>query len=139
MIFCILSGLLTGLLFIINDFSFLSFFTIIPFIAALEKTKNGYKCGFLFGISLNLVAASFVLSMHPLDFIGLDGFKSFSIVLLAYLGICLLEGILSGIFWGLYKKIIKSLWFLPVFYVLFEVLTSTGPYGFTFSHLCSDT
>lgn len=135
MIFAVLSGFLTGLLFVFPEFYMFSFFSVIPFIISLEKSKNIFKSGFLYGFFLNLTITSFLLSMHPLDFIGIDGFKSLVIVILAYLGVCLLEGIISGLLFGFFEKFIKNIWLFPVFYAIYEILISLGPTGFTFTHL----
>ena len=135
MVLAILSGLLTGITFIFPQISFLGFFSVIPFLYTVKNNKSGFKVGFLYAFSLNLVSMSFLFSMHPLDFMGYEKGISLILVISAYLGICVFEGALIGLFAFLFKKYIKNIWLFPILYAIVEFILSLGVFGLTFSNL----
>ena len=78
---------------------------------------------------------SFLFSMHPLDFMGYEKGISLILVISAYLGICVFEGALIGLFAFLFKKYIKNIWLFPILYAIVEFILSLGVFGLTFSNL----
>lgn len=135
MLFSLLSGILTGLTFVFNDICYLNLISLVPLIYVISKGEKSFLKGFLYGISLNTVSMSFFFTMHPLEFMGLSGFKSFGLVMAMYLGVILVEGLFAGVFIYLFNKFIKNIWVFPLCYAMFEFLISLGDTGLTFSHL----
>lgn len=135
MLFSMISGIITGLIFILPKLSFLCFFSLIPLIFYINTKKYGFKCGFVYGFFLNALSLFFLTSMHPLDFMGLSGFSSIVVVSAAYLGICIFEGVLWGAIFSLFGKYIKSIWLFPAVYAVAELILSIGSFGLTFSNL----
>lgn len=135
MLFCALSGVLTGITFVYKNLCFFNLITLIPFIYSLKDGKKGFMKGFLYAICLNMITMSFLFNMHPMEFMGLTGIKSLLTVFIMYSGVLLLEGLIGGIFVFLYLRFIKNIWMFPVFYVVFEIITGAGEFGLTFSHL----
>ena len=109
MLLCFISGILTGFTFVFKEISFISLITLIPFITSVEKGKKSFLKGAVFASSLNIVTMSFLFNMHPMEFMGLTGFKSLGTVFLMYFGIVLFEGLLGGLFTYIFFAINTSI------------------------------
>ena len=132
---CALAGFLTGITFIYKDLCFLNLFTLIPLIYGLKNNKHNFLKGMIYAVCLNGVSMAFLFSMHPLEFMGLTGVKSYALVFLMYFGILLVEAFWGGLFIYLYKRFFKNILLFPLVYVIYEIVISTGYLGLTFSHL----
>lgn len=135
MLLCLLSGFLTGLTFVFKDLCFLNIFTLIPLFFSLENGKKGFLKGFFYFAGLNAVTMSFFFNMHPMEFMGLTGIKSFGLIILMYLSVVFFEGAAGGLLIFLFTKYVKKLWFFPLVYALVEIILSLGKFGLTLSDL----
>ena len=135
MILCVLSGILTGLTFVFKDLCFLNLISLIPFILSIKEPRRSFLKGFLYFASLNAVAMCFFYNMHPMEFMAITGFKSLLLIFLMHLGVLLFEGAIGGLVIFLFDKYIKTIWLFPVVYCFYEIITSIGEFGLTFSHL----
>lgn len=99
-----LSGLLTGLTVAFCELGFLEWITIIP--AAIILLRRGshqktrlrsiYFDGLLFFYGFYLVCYHFFLSMYPLEFVGLSKGAAVVVVLVAWLGLSLLQALMGA-------------------------------------------
>ena len=135
MLLCFISGILTGFTFVFKEISFISLITLIPFITSVEKGKKSFLKGAVFASSLNIVTMSFLFNMHPMEFMGITGFRSFGTVFLMYFGIILFEGLLGGLFTYIFSKYVKNIWFFPLCYSIYEFIIGLGEFGLTLSNL----
>lgn len=135
MLLCFISGILTGFTFVFKEICFISLITLIPFITSVEKGKRSFLKGAVFASSLNIVTMSFLFNMHPMEFMGLTGFKSLGTVFLMYFGIVLFEGLLGGLFTYIFSKYVKNIWFFPLCYTIYEFIIGLGEFGLTLSNL----
>lgn len=135
MLLCFISGILTGFTFVFKEICYLNLITLVPFIMSIINGEKGFLKGAVFASSLNMVTMSFLFNMHPMEFMGLTGFKSIGTVFLMYFGIILLEGLLGGVFTYLFLKYVKNIWFFPLCYGVYEFLIGLGEFGLTLSDL----
>ena len=135
MLLSVISAIVTGFVFIFPKFNFLCFFSFIPLMYNIEKNNCSFKSGFLYGFFIHILSMMFVLTMHPLDFLGINKKLSLVLVVFAYIAICLIEGIFFGVLFYLFKKYVKSIWIFPLFYAGVEFVLGLGTLGLTFSDL----
>lgn len=141
-ILCVISGILSGIPFIFPGFSILLFVAPALFSFVLFDSKKPFCHGFLFGASFYLVNSAFIQS---LDISWLFSLKILYFILphLAGLAVASIEGVFSGIFAVIFRRLSKNcrekyfallfsaLW---VFYELFTGL-SFSPLGYTWARI----
>lgn len=103
-IILVLSGLLTGLTVAFCELGFLEWIIIIP--AAIILLRRGshqktrlrsiYFDGLMFFYGFYLVCYHFFLSMYPLDFVGVSKGAAVVVVLVAWLGLSLLQALMGA-------------------------------------------
>lgn len=144
-LFLILSGVLTGLTLIFTKLGFFEWITMIPMAAILLvrasdkdiKKRSLYLDGFIFYYSYYLVCYHWFLYLYPLDFVeGMTKGGAIAVVLLAWLGLSLLQALMGGVvfvFVGVIFKsrICKKIKLLKLFFAagLFAVLEWTQTIG----------
>ena len=119
-LFIILSGVLTGLMLVFTKLGFLEWITMIPVAAVLLvrasdksiKLRSLYLDGFVFFYSFYLVCYHWFLYLYPLDFVdGMTKGGAVAVVLLAWLGLSLLQALMGGVVFVAAGIVFKSRFF----------------------------
>ena len=141
----ILCGILTALPLLDGNLWIIGWLSLIPILYnEYKKEKNrilhSWTRGLCFFISFNMSCYIWLFGMFPLDFAGLSWIESVFVILLAWIGISLLQGIVSSCFFVLIqwidkrKKIIWTLW-CALCYVLFEWVLTLGNFSLPWNKL----
>lgn len=112
----IISGLLTSLTLIITEIGFLQWISLIPMALVLmraaenseKKLRRLYGMGVLFFLAYYAVSFHWFFYMYPLDFAGLSNGVSLAVVLLACLGLGLLQAVQSALLFLVYGLVARS-------------------------------
>ena len=105
------SAILTGLTLVFPILGFLEWITMIPLFLALYRLcedesfglRRAYRLGFLTVFSYYLVLYHWFIRLYPLDFVGLDHLASAVIVVVAWLGLALLQALPGGLYFLLFR------------------------------------
>ena len=105
-IFLMIAGLLTGLTLVFTKIGLIEWITLIPMGTVLlvrasdrnVKLRSLYLDGFVFYYSYYLVCYHWFMYLYPLDFIaGMSKIAALGIVLVAWLGLSLLQALMGGV------------------------------------------
>lgn len=113
------SGFLLGITVILSEIGFLAYLAIIPLAFALFKfrlkdkysLRKAYLDGFVFYICYDLVCFYWFLYFYPLDFLGLTDLQSLGVVLLAWLGLSILQSLFSAFVFVLISLFARTAFF----------------------------
>ena len=113
-IYIFTSACLSALTLIFPKFLFpFQFVFMIPLCIFLYKTdldgKKIYRMGFLYFYLFGLVCFCWFWSLYPLDFAGFSKFSALAVILLAWLGIPLLQAITGGFVFLIFAKFKKRI------------------------------
>ncbi len=139
---CVAGGAVSGLAFVYENLYFLLFFAPSLYFYSLRNYKNPFLKGFLFGTVFYMFNSVFLSSLdiaHLTDSLFLRKLLPF----IAYLIVCLAEGVFSGLFAAIYAKIKKVTGknYQPLIfsslYIIYEYLTglSFSSLGFPFGRI----
>ncbi len=111
-----MSGFLLGATVVLSEIGFLAYIALIPLALAIFKFRLGekyelrkaYLDGFVFYICYDLVCFYWLLYFYPLDFLGFTNLQSLGIVLLAWLGLSLLQSVFSALVFVLISLFSKT-------------------------------
>ncbi len=111
-----ISGLLTSLPLIITEIGFLQWISLIPMALILmraadnseKKLRRLYGMGVLFFLVYYAVSFHWFFYMYPLDFAGLSNGVSLAVVLLACLGLGLLQAVQSAFLFLVFGLVSRS-------------------------------
>ncbi len=111
-----LSGILLGLTVIFAKLGIFAYIVLIPLGVALFKKFNSenynfrkaYTDGFIFYMSYDLVCFHWFIYFYPLEFAGFNDLESVAIVLIAWVGLSLLQSVFSAFVFVLLLKLSRS-------------------------------
>ena len=111
-----ISGLLLGTTLIFSEIGILAYIFLIPLGLGIFKraedggynTKRAYIDGFVFYMSLDIVAFHWILYFYPLDFVGLSNFESLTVILLGWVGLSMLQSVFSAFVFVIISKPLPS-------------------------------
>ena len=114
--FMIFSGIVLGFTLIFAKLGALAYFALIPLAYALIKRaeseqysiKKAYLDGFAFYMALDIVGFYWFTYFYPLDFIGLNQIESIGVILLAWIGLSILQSLVSAFVFVLISSFIKT-------------------------------
>ena len=150
----VISGFLTSLTLVIAELGFIEWLSLIPVAIALvlyaEDREIGYKKiygkGVLFFMCYYLVVYHWFLYMYPLEFAGVSKWAAAVVVLVAWIGLSLIQTIGSALIFVLFifvyrldvAKKVRVL--MPVFaaaiWTAFEWAQTIGWWGVPWGRLC---
>lgn len=140
----ILSAIISGLAFTVDNLGMLMWISFIPLIYILITGKNTFfkifKVGTIFGFTYYLVILYWIFNLYPFEWLDLGKMKSLIILLSGWILISLVEGLLIGSIIGLFKYLkvksnflniitIATLWFV------IEYIQEQGILGFPWGKL----
>ena len=83
------------------SFSFLAWFALAPLLLLIASSKNIWQAffrGTLFGTAYNLVYQNWYLGLQPLDWLGFNNWQGWLLAVLAWMVVCVHQGLIIGIF-----------------------------------------
>jgi len=121
------SGLLLGLTVIYARLGILAYIALIPLgVALFEKLNSGeykkrtaYLDGFIFYMCLDLVCFHWFVYFYPLEFAGFNDAESVWIIVLAWVGLSLLQSVFSAFVFVFIAALSKTQ-ILAILYRLFH-------------------
>ncbi len=150
----ILGAVLTAVTLIFPQVGILEWVTLIPIVIALLRLcedpsftlKRAYLYGFLTVYVFYFVIYHWVLYLYPLDFVGMDHASSAVVVAVAWLGLPLLQAIVGGLIFLIYRLIqrlqvvdqcpIVKLFLFASLWVIFEWSSTLHWTGVPWGRLC---
>ncbi len=112
-----LSGVLLGLAVIFPEIGLLAYVALIPLALVIyERARDGkylkmkcaYRDGFVFFMSYGIVVFHWFVYFYPLDFTGMSKLEALGIVVLAWLGVPLVQALFSAALFALIAVFLKS-------------------------------
>lgn len=150
----LIGAALTALTLAFPHIGFLQWVTMVPMIFAVCRfcsdehltLRRAYRYGFLTVYVYYLVIYHWFVRMHPLDFVGLDGIASIVVVICGWFGLSLLQALVGGFIFLLFRLIERAGVFLrapflrPVafaaLWVIFEWSSTLSWVGVPWGRLC---
>ena len=132
----ILGGVLTGLTLVITEIGIIEWITMIPVgIVLLSRTadrgvrlRSLYLDGFVFFYSFYIVCYHWFLYLYPLEFIdGMTNGAAVAVVLVAWLGLSLLQSLFGGFVFVIAGVLMRSGWLKKLSILKPFVLASLWP------------
>ncbi|MBQ7125374.1 MAG: apolipoprotein N-acyltransferase [Clostridia bacterium] len=99
-------GILTSLPLIFDFLAFLPWFSLIPLFFIAEKKKSAYRHGLVFSLGYYGVLYYWFTYLYPLDFAGFSNSASVLLIIVAWLGLSLLQGIGTAFIPFIYRRLI---------------------------------
>lgn len=111
-----LGAIATALTLIFPQLGFLEWFSMIPMIwAAIRiceedrtKLRTAYRSGFLTGFCFYFVLYHWLIHLYPMDFIGMSPAASVAVIAAGWLGLPILNAIMCGFVFLLFRLMHKS-------------------------------
>ncbi len=83
------------------SFSFLAWFALAPLLLLTASSKNVWQAffrGTFFGTAYNLVYQNWYLGLQPLDWLGFNSWQGWLLSVLAWMVVCIHQGLIIGLF-----------------------------------------
>ncbi len=103
-----LCGLLTALPLIFDVLAFLPWVSLIPLFLIAERKKSAYRHGLVFSLGYYGMIYHWFTYLYPLDFAGFSNAASVLLIIVAWLGLSLLQGAGTAFVPFLYRKLSLS-------------------------------
>ena len=129
----VLSGLLTGLTLVFTEIGFVEWITLVPVAAVVlirasdteVKLRSLYLDGLVFFYSFFLTCFHWFVYLYPLDFVdGMTKGGALAVILVAWLGLSLLQAALSGFAFVLIGLVFRSR--ICIRFPLLKVFSAAG-------------
>lgn len=104
----LLCGALTAAPYVFDFLFFLPYFTVAPLIIVTLKKSAPYRHGLTFFLGYYAVVYHWFLYLYPLDFAGFNELGSIAVILVAWLGMSLLQGIGGAFVPMIFKALSKD-------------------------------
>ena len=134
-----LSGILAALPLVIPQLAAIAWVSVTPLIYIIFKSDKPYRHGLVWSIGYYGVLYYWFIYLYPLDFAGLSNGQSVVLVMVAWIGMAMMQSLELAFVPFLFKKINKSrsnltsVFLFPALWVIiewFQTLTWTGvPWG----------
>lgn len=153
-LYLVLSGMLAALPLVIPSLGFLQWIAIIPCAMLLYiisdgmsiKKSGSYLLGLVFFMSYYVVVFHWFLYMYPMEFAGISKGAALVVVIVATLGVALVQSLFSAWLFVIFNIFSKSAlikkypiitpMLLPVLWVIFEWWQTIGWWGVPWGRLC---
>lgn len=150
----IVGAMLTALTLVLPALGFLEWISLIPTLIGLYRLcesetctpKRAYFYGFLTVYAFYFVIYHWIVNLYPLDFIGMDRFSAAAVVVVAWLGLPLLQAIPGGLVFLLFHALHRTPtvrrypllrpFLLAALWVIFEWSATFGWTGVPWGRLC---
>lgn len=154
LLWMVIGGALTGLTLVLPQIGFLQWLTMIPMMIGIYRlgedaslsARRMYGYGFLTVFAYYLVIYHWFFNLYPLDFAGLSNASSIGVVLAGWIGLSLLQAILGGLVFLLYRLLGKTgiygrhpfirPFVFAALWTLFEWSSTVGWTGVPWGRLC---
>lgn len=103
-----LCGIFTSLPLILDFLAFLPWFSLIPLFWIAEKKKSAYRHGLVFSLGYYGGLYYWFTYLYPLDFAGFSKSTSILLIIVAWLGLSLLQGLGTAFIPFIYRKFFFS-------------------------------
>ncbi len=100
-----LSGILTALPLLFDFLAFLPWISLIPLFYIAEKKRSAYRHGLVFSLGYYGVVYYWFTYLYPLDFAGFSNSASVLLIMTAWLGLSLLQGVGTAFVPFFYRKL----------------------------------
>lgn len=102
------AGILTAIPLICEYLFFLPWISLIPLFLAAERKKSAYRHGLVFSLGYYGTVYYWFTCLYPLDFAGFSNGVSILLIITAWVGLSLLQGIGTAFVPFFYRKLYRS-------------------------------
>ena len=142
-------GALAAIPMIYNELWLITWIALTPVFAyefnfqdkSKKTCRNAWKRGFLFFVGYGIVSFSWMWGLYPMSFVGLSNLESIIVILLGWIGIPILQGIISSMQVSIFTKLKNSIsiWIYPIIsaclWVCFEWIQTLTCFGIPWGRL----
>lgn len=103
-----IAGILTAIPLICEYLFFLTWVSLIPLILVAERKKSAYRHGLIFSLGYYGTVYYWFIYLYPLDFAGFSNGVSILLIITAWVGLSLLQGIGTAFVPFFYRRLYRS-------------------------------
>lgn len=101
-------GILSALQYVFDSLFFLPYFTVAALFITATRKKAAYRHGLCFFLGYYLVVYHWFVYLYPLDFAGFTPLGSIPVILVAWVGMSLMQGVGCAFIPFVFKRVIKD-------------------------------
>ncbi len=143
LLLCLISAILTALPFLVPSFSFLAYFSLIPFLYVLfymtHTAKDAAKYGFIFGAGWYLLVLTWIFYLYPLENVCENAALCILLLFFVWILISFIMALEIALFSAFFKKCNTCKVLMPyaaaTLWIVMEFFQQFGEAGFTWCRI----